>query len=260
MLVEQANKIIDNYSKWVISNMFAVQQGNAVRIITPMLDRNNDCMSILIGESPNGGYSLTDLGETISDLELSGLTLSSETRSAKLDQVLAGFGVSKTDANELFISASDDDISIKMNMMLQAMISVDDLFFLNKDSVRSLFFEDVGMWMYEHNIKPIAGPSYVGRSGLYYKFDYAIAGAKINELKLIKTVNNPTETNVCNALFGWKDVESSRKGSTGYIFLNSRNGKNGKIEQSVISACSAYGMKPIQWGINENAYIGELAA
>ena len=261
MHVEQANKIIEGYSKWVTANMFAVQQGDAVRIITPMLDRNNDYMSVFIGESSDGGYTLTDLGETISDLELSGLSLSSEKRNEKLDQVLAGFGVGKTDSGELFVIAGgDDDILLKMNMILQAMASVDDMFYLNQESVRSLFYEDIGKWMDKNEIRAVEGPSYIGRSGLYYKFDYAIPGKNTRENKLIKAVNHPVEGNVRNALFGWEDVKERRTGSVGYVFLNSHNSKNKKINPSVIRACETYGMKPIQWGIDEDKYIEELAA
>lgn len=260
MLLEQANTIIDSYSKWIAANMSAVQQGDSVKIITPMLNRNNDCMSIVIGDLPAGGYALTDLGETISDLELSGFLFNSEKRREKLNGVIAGFGISKTDDGELYVKAGDSDFLVKMNMMMQAMASVDDLFQINSDSVRALFYEEVGEWMDKHEIRAIEGPSFTGKSGMLHKFDYAIPGVKRGERKLVKTVNTPVENNVKNALFGWEDIEQSRTGSTGYIFLNAANGKDGHIDQTVLSACEIYGMKPIQWGVNQDDFIEELAA
>lgn len=260
MLLKQANTIIDSYSKWVAANMSAVQQGDSVKIITPMLNRNNDCMSIVVGDSPTGGYTLTDLGETISDLEFSGFSFNSEKKKEKLNSVIAGFGISKTDDGELYVKAGDSDLPAKMNMMMQAMASVDDLFQINSDNVRALFFEEVGEWLVSHKIRAIENPSFTGKSGLIHKFDYAIPGAKRGEQKLIKTVNTPAENNVKNALFGWEDIEQSRTDSTGYIFLNASNGKDGHIDQAVLSACEIYRMKPIQWGINQDDFIEELAA
>lgn len=260
MLLEQANGIIDEYSRWVRENMHAVQQGDSVLIVTPMLNRNNDCMSVLLGDLPDGGYALTDLGATVADLEMSGLSLSTGRRAEKLQSILRGYGVFCTDGNEIYTRASEDEIAIKMHMLLQAMASVDDLFQLSKDSVRELFSEDVGEWMFEHDIRCVPGPSFPGRSGLMYKFDYAIGRTKRQPERLIKTVNTPTENNVRNALFGWSDVEGSRGGSVGYAFLNSANCKDGQVPQSVLSACDAYGIKVVQWGVDQDEFIGELAA
>ena len=90
MLLEEANGMIEAYSTWVGKNMRAIQQGDSVLIVTPMLNRDNDCMSVLVGESPEGGYALTDLGETIGGLEMSGFSLSSGKRPEKVDRVLKG--------------------------------------------------------------------------------------------------------------------------------------------------------------------------
>ena len=125
MLVEEASRIIDEYARWVKKSMVPVQQGDAVQIITPMLNRNNDCMSVLLGESPEGGYIVTDLGETIADLELSGVRLSSDKRLETLDQFVRGYGVYRGCENELFIRCSAEELVPKLNMLMQAMASVD---------------------------------------------------------------------------------------------------------------------------------------
>lgn len=260
MLVEEANLIIDEYSRWVKSNMTPIQQGNAVRIITPMLDRNNDFMAVLIGESPDGGYVITDLGETVGDLELLGVSLSTPKRIETLDGFVRGYGVSRSENGELFVRCSRSEIVMKMNMLIQAMASVDDMFMLSQDSVRELFMNDVGNWLLENDIRSVEGPSFPGKSGLMYKFDYVVARSKLRPERLIKTVNKPTENNVKNALFGWQDVEDSRKGSLGYVFLNAANGKDGIVPPSAIAACEAYGIKPVQWGVDHMRFVSELAA
>ena len=225
-----------------------------------MLNRNNDCMSVLIGDSPEGGYIITDLGDTIADLESSGIMLSSGKRTDKLSQILRGFGVEKNDAGEIFVRASINDLALKMNMLIQAMASVDDLFLLSQDTIRDLFNEEVGRWMVENDIRTVDGPSFSGKSGLMYKFDYAIGRSKTMPERLIKTVNTPTDANVRNALFGWSDVESERNDALGYVFLNAANGKGGEVPSSVINACRNYGMKAVCWGINHDSFLKELAA
>lgn len=260
MLLEEANGVIDAYSKWVGGNMRAVQQGDSVLIITPMINRDNDCMSVLIGESPDGGYALTDLGETVSGLEMSGFSLSSGKRPEKVERILRRYGVNKTDENEIFVRASRDEIPAKLNMMLQAMASVDDLYQLSKDSVRELFCEDVGKWMSDNEIRSVAGPSFAGRSGLMYQFDYAIPSSKNSPERLVKTVNYPSESTVKNVLFGWYDVEAMRKDSVGYAFLNSRSLNGKDISTSAIEACNNLGIKVVRWGIDEKEFIPELAA
>lgn len=260
MLLEEANGIIDEYSRWVRENMRAVQQGESVLIITPMLNRNNDCMSVLVGESPDGGYALTDLGATIADLELSGLSFTTGQRTEKLQHILNGYGVSKNEDGEIYVKATRSELAMRMHMLLQAMASVDDLFQLSKGSVRELFYEDVGEWLLDNEIRCVPGPSFPGKSGLMYKFDYAIGRTRRQPERLIKAINTPTENNVRNALFGWSDIESSRGGSVGYAFLNASNGKDGKVPESVLAACSAYGIKAVQWGVNQDEFVKELAA
>lgn len=260
MLVEEASRIIDEYARWVKKSMVPVQQGDAVQIITPMLNRNNDCMSVLLGESPEGGYIVTDLGETIADLELSGVRLSSDKRLETLDQFVRGYGVLRGGENELFVRCSAEELVPKLNMLMQAMASVDDMFMLSQDTVRELFMKDVGDWLLDNDIRYVDGPSFPGKSGLMYKFDYVVGRSKTRPERLIKTVNKPTDNNVKNALFGWQDVEELRRGSEGYVFLNAANGKNGAVPQSALAACRAYGLVPVQWGVDEMEYVSALAA
>jgi hypothetical protein len=217
-------------------------------------------MSVLVGESPQGGYVLTDLGETMADLRLSGVNLHTAKRIETLDRFVSGYGVRRSQDGELYVRCSRSDMAGKMNMLIQAMASVDDMFMVSQDSVRELFALDVGEWMLENDIRALEGPSFPGRSGLMYKFDYAIARTKARPERLIKTVNRPNESSVRNALFGWQDVEASRRGAIGYVFLNAANGKDGIVPPSAIAACEAYGIVPIQWGVDHMNFVDELAA
>ena len=258
MRVEDASAIIDEYAKFIKSNMVATQQGNAVCITTPMLNRNNDCMSVYVADGESGGYVLSDMGETVSDLELSGFNMTGQ-RIEKMRSLLVGYGVGITDG-ELHVSASAHDLPVRMNMLLQAMASVDDMYMLSKGSVRNLFAEDIGAWMLDNDISYVPGPSFNGRSGLSYKFDYAIGKNKRSKMRLIKAVNNPGRQGIQNALFGWEDVKSSRLECEGYVFLNSSNTRDGHVADDIVLACKNYGLKPVVWGVDQDSFIQELAA
>lgn len=258
MRVEDADAIIESYADFIRANMIPTQRGDGVCITTPMLNRNNDCMNVYVGESDSGGLVFTDLGETIGDLELSGFSLTGQ-RTEKLESILAGFSVERSDG-ELIVRASADNAAMRLNMLLQAMASVDDMYLLSHGSVRNLFAEDIGAWMMENDISCVPGPSFNGRSGMPYKFDYAIGQNKRHPMRLIKAVNNPGRRGIQNALFGWEDVKASRTDCEGYVFLNSRNTKDGTVPQESVEACRNYGLEPIIWGQNESDFIADLAA
>ena len=215
-------------------------------------------MRVYLGDDPAGGYLISDLGETINDLELSGFSLKGQ-RVDKLNSILSGFSV-KEEKGELCITASAEDLPMKMNMLLQAMASVDDMFLLSQSSVRNLFTEDVGNWLLENEISYVPGPSFRGRSGLSFKFDYAIGKNKRRPMRLIKTINNPGKQGIQNALFGWEDIKSARNDCEGVVFLNSTNTKDGVVPPESIEACKNYGLTPIIWGVDQDSYVPMLAA
>lgn len=258
MNVEEASSVIEAYSSFIKKNMFATQQGNSVCITTPMLNRNNDCMNVYIGDGLDGSMIVTDLGETMNDLELSGLSMTHQHLEI-IENILTGFSVEQKDG-ELFVRTSRDNLAARMNMLLQAMASVDDMYLLSQGGVRSLFVEDIENWMVDRGISVVSAPSFNGRSELPYKFDFAIGRTKRKPMRLIKAVNNPSRPGVQNALFGWEDVKTQRADCEGYVFLNAANTKSGNVSGDVIEACKVYGLQPVIWGVDEESYLDALAA
>ena len=87
MNIASAEKIIDGYVDWWRKSFSVYQEGEAVRIVCPMLDRHNDHMSIyLVEDKLAGGFILSDLGAVINDLSMSGCDIiASESRRQKLE-------------------------------------------------------------------------------------------------------------------------------------------------------------------------------
>jgi len=262
MDVLQANNIMDNYVGWWRKQVSIYQEGDAVRIICPMLDRHNDHMSIYLAEDA-GVFTLTDMGAILGDLALCGCDVfSSAIRSKKLSEVLAGYGLMQDDG-EIYRKASKGELFQSINMLMQGMASVDDLFYTAKENARSFFMDDVKTWFDAKEIRYTDNVVYQGKSGFASRFDFCIpkTAGKAPE-RLIKTVGSPSEASVKNALFGWGDIRESRPNSMGYLFMN-MVGDDGDIrtpDQTLVNACLAYDVKPVSWTGTADSVLEELAA
>ena len=118
--------IVDGYVSQLRRDMEIVRWGDGFCVITPMLNRNNDLMSVYVSRSPSRGFVVSDLGETIGDLELSGFEMTDE-RMARIDAIVARYGVSIKDC-ELYVEGSKRDVASRMDMLIQAMAAVDSMY------------------------------------------------------------------------------------------------------------------------------------
>lgn len=262
MNIKKAYDIIDGYVDWWRESVLAYQEGDAVRLVCPMLDRNNDHMSIYIADDEEtGGYVLTDVGAIISDLAASGCdVLSSEPRRKKLEQTINGFGV-QLKGCEMYVRAGESDLFSRMNMLMQSMASVDDLFYTARENARSFFLDDVTKWLDDHEIRYVPNIRVSGKSGFEAKFDFVIPkNGKMAPERYIKTVGTPSESSVKNALFGWTDIQETREWSKSYLFMNAVGSREGSVDPSLVRACDSYGVRPVVWNGSADEVLEELAA
>lgn len=254
--------LLDGYARWYRDSFSVIEESGGCRIVTPMLDRSNDHMSIHMSRTKEGLYLLTDLGATVGDLAMCGCDiLGSKTRSEKLSDVLRGFGLDSA-GDEIYVTADDSNIFNAINMLMQGMASVDDLFFTVKESVRGHFSEDVAAWLSQNGIRFVPDITMTGRSGFSTKFDYLIAGSPdgIPE-RYIKTVSAPSESTIRNAIFGWDDIKEARGQNTaGYLFMNGANTSSGTIPKNLVDACRAYKVTPVDFFNIPDSVRSELAA
>ena len=124
---------VTSYLAWLKSQFSCRETGAYTEITTPFLDRHNDQIQIYAIQTTDG-WSLTDAGETLSDLEMSGVRFESPKRRALLQEVLQGFGVTLKDG-ELTVAADLQSRPQQMNNLIQAMLSVNDLFCLAQPTV-----------------------------------------------------------------------------------------------------------------------------
>ena len=140
-------QILDEYLDWLREHSEVRTVGEWEEITVPFLDRHNDYLQVYV-KRHDGDVLFTDDGYTVIDLEQSGCSLTSPKRRGLLDLTLNGFGV-KLDNDSLVVKATAGDAARKMHNLVQAMLAVDDLFYLAEPVVTSLFFEDVSQWAHE---------------------------------------------------------------------------------------------------------------
>ena len=254
-MIREIQILIDNYYAWLKDKTVLHQIDQWVEITTPYLDRHNDYLQIYAKDS-NGGFVLTDDGYTIEDLAQSGCNLESPKRQDLLQMTLNGFGVQK-DGRALQVLASADNFAVRKHNLLQAMLAVNDMFYMAAPTVANIFYEDVEAWLDRHDIRHTPKVKFTGQTGYDHLFDFVIPKSRKQSERLIQTVNRPSRSTAQNVVLAWIDTKEVRTpGSRVYALLND---SERKVDQTVMAALRSYDVRPVVWSQREDAKV-ELAA
>ena len=156
--------IVEAYLDWLRESIRVEEVGDNLQISTPFLDRHNDYVQIY-ALAKDGRIRLTDDGFTLADLESSGVELGRGKRQDLLDTTLRGFGVQRGPSDELFVIADRRDLGRKKHLLVQAILAVGDLFYTARETVASLFREDVEAFLRQHEVRFSPDIGLIGRSG-----------------------------------------------------------------------------------------------
>ncbi len=126
--VQDIQNLIDDYHVCLKDKTVLNQIDEWIEITTSYLDRHNDYLQIYVKKT-NGGFLLTDDGYIIDDLKQSGCKLDNHKNQELLQMTLNGFGVQK-EGNELQVHASPESFASRKHNLLQAMLTVHDMFYL----------------------------------------------------------------------------------------------------------------------------------
>jgi hypothetical protein len=247
--------LLDRYRAWLKDKTVLREVNDWVEITTPYLDRHNDYLQIYAQRS-NGDYILSDDGYVLQDLQLSGCKLDSGKRQALLKTTLNGFGV-HLEEGRLEVKASPDNFALRKHNLVQAMLAVNDLFYVASPVVSSLFYEDVLAWLELHEIRYTPRVKFTGKSGIDHLFDFVIPKSRVRPERILRTVNRPSKTTAEILVFSWIDTKEVRPPeSQAYALLND-------TEQTpaatVVDALRSYDVHPVLWSKREDVR-QELAA
>lgn len=255
-MIEEIGRLLDDYRVWLRDKTtLRVINGSWVEITTPYLDRHNDALQIYARRS-DGGYVLSDDSYTIHDLEASGCNLNTEKRQDLLRTTLGGFGVKLND-HALEVHATNDNFPLRKHNLVQAMLAINDLFYLTKPVVESLFFEDVIAWLDTNEIRYTPKVKFTGTSGYDHLFDFVIPKSRKEPERILQAVNRPTRDTAEAFIYKWSDTREVRSSdSKAYAVLND---SDQPISPNVLEAFRNYGIKPMPWSNRSEAAV-ELAA
>jgi Domain of unknown function DUF1829/Domain of unknown function DUF1828 len=251
--MEEIQRLMDQYVEWLRSKTTLRQVDDWVEITTPYLDRHNDYLQIY-ARRQNGSYVLTDDGYILGELELSGCKLESPKRSALLQMTLNGFGVKLVDG-ALEVRASKDDFPLRKHNLVQAMLAVNDLFYLASPMVSSLFYEDVVAWLEENDIRYTPKVKFTGKSGYDHLFDFVIPKSRKQPERILQAISRPSRDEAMSTAFAWFDTREVRPpNSRAYAILND---SEREVPPIVVDALQSYDVRAIPWSKRE-AVVAEM--
>ena len=257
-MIEEMQSLLDRYWGWLKDKTSMRQIGDWVEITTPYLDRHNDCLQIY-AKRQGGGFVLTDDGYTVEDLEQSGCKIDGPKRQALLRTTLNGFGIRIREATKAFeVQASADNFALRKHNLLQAMLAVNDLFYVASPSaVANLFFEDVVTWLDDSEIRYTPNVTLAGKSGYGHRFDFVIPKSKAWPERVLRVINRPSRDIAQAVVFAWIDTKEVRAPeSRAYAILND---SDRPIAPQTMGAMRNYDVSPVPWS-NREGMLEELAA
>ncbi len=235
--------LIDSYIKYIHSD-FQIDKidKNVYEVITPFLDRRNDMISIYV-QIDNDNIQLTDDGYTLNDLEMSGIDITSKKRDAEIKSILLGHGV-KVENGAISAVADQETFPKKQHGLIQAILSINDLYLTSRTNILSLFTEEISSFFDENDIIYVANTSIEGASGFSHKFDFVMPKqvTKNKKESLIKAINNPKKNNIETTIFAFEDTIG--RSDDNYILINDYD-KN--IGDDIYKALREYDITPLMW-------------
>lgn len=254
-MIDEVKTLLDEYTSWLRDKTALREVKDWVEITTPYLDRHNDCLQIY-AKRENASFLLTDDGATIEDLELSGCGLESRKRQDLLHTTLNGFGVRRDD-KALVVRATRDTFALRKHNLIQAMLAVNDLFYLAGPMIASLFLEDVTSWLQLNDIRFTPKVKFSGKSGYDHLFDFVVPASKFKPERILRATTRPTKDTAQSMAFAWIDTREVRpESAVAYAILNDGDHE---VSVSVLDALRSYDVTPILWS-DRSAAVEELVA
>lgn len=239
-------KLISDYANWLKQSMKSYSVDDHTLIIdSPFLDRHNDFIQIFVQQISEDKLELSDDGYTLSDLSASGFEINSPQRKRYFDSILNGYGVSFDEKTGIvFTEASMRTFASKKHALVQAVLSMNDMFMLNRSSVRGLFAEDVADYLDSIDVRFSRNLSVTGKSGLAHRYEIIIPPSKKDVERFIKPLNQLSKSQTESILFAWDETRKVRDDAKLIVMINDAEGS---APQKNIEALKEYDIVPIPY-------------
>lgn len=229
----------NQYYAWLKNDLvFSKLDDDYVSISTPFIDSNYDNINLyarFVGNSRDR-IEVSDFGYTIYNLENAGINLKRSKTSRKIfDQILVDFGVDGSDDN-LSITTSLDRFPIAKTRLLQAIMRINDLVYLNKENVKTAFNDLVAKFFDDNNVLYTPSIEISTPDGLASHFDFSIPNRRFGE-RLVKTASRPNDINAAKVFnFDVKVTQDTRPAM--FIFLADDANHQSEINDSLVKTAT----------------------
>lgn len=205
--MKSTEQLLDDYYRF-LSKSYQVNQleDDSREIITPFTDNIGDNITIYLSQINNGKIQLDDDGYTLNNLEMLGINLS-DARQQIMDQVLNQYDVT-LNGDILLATGDQADFSrMKLNLT-SAMIKIGDLSFTQRSHVKRMFVDDVIAAFNERELGGISS-SFIGRSGVDYKFPYVVPNRPSHSMKVVDIINGISRDRMMQLAYKVNDVQQN---------------------------------------------------
>lgn len=200
--------LLSQYLDWLKNKYRIKNLEDSNQIITPFTNAIGDNINIYVDKIDEKHFLLSDDGETINDLSLNGIELTT-TRNQMIDRILIGSGVHRVD-DELTIDGVSSEFPEKKHSLLQTILRVNDLMMTRRNNIVNLFSEEVTDFLKENDIIGTSKAKFAGISGLNYTIDYTIPARKNRPEMFIQFHNHLTFSAITNSTFIFEDINEQR--------------------------------------------------
>jgi hypothetical protein len=154
------------------------------------------------------------------------------------------------------VHASPETFPLRKHSLVQAMLAINDLFYLAKPVVESLFFEDVVQWLDVNEVRYTPKVKFTGTSGYDHVFHFVIPKSRHQPERIVQAINRPTRQTAESLILEWTDTRQVRPpDSKAYAVLNDQEPVSGDM----IEALQNYEIRPVLWKSRADV-VAELAA
>lgn len=240
-----ADQLTRSYLSWLRHGVSAIRLDEHIsELTTPFLDRHNDHLQVYAERLGPDQFRLTDDGYIISELKSSGVERRGERRRALFQDLLSGYGVELVDS-ELRVEANSSNLGQCVHNLIQAMLSLDDMFVLAQPQIQNLFLEDVTRFLDEAEIRYSPRAKFAGKSGLDHLVDFVIPKSKEAPERIVQVINSVRRDRVESLLFAANDMRAARGIEVSYFVLV--NDSRREVPPDILNAFAAYDVLVQPW-------------
>lgn len=200
--------MVKTYTDWLFEKFKYKEVDGAIEVETPYVNHLDDYIRIYLQKIDANKFIITDDGQTINELEMINIDLTSKTREKIIHEVTTQFNV--TFKNDILVKESNfENFAQNKHDFLQAILRLYDLTFTTRDKVKNLFYEEVKSFLFENDVYG-SSLDVSGETGIKHHIDYFIGPTKDTPEILINFVNNADYNSITSDAYTYRDVKGIR--------------------------------------------------